>query len=201
MNNKKFIKNILIEVIKSEQSKRGRKCSHNIEHYVDIIYMVLKKYSKWTDLKEDLHNNTYYKKYRLWLKQEIFQKTFEILITLLNKKIFNHKYLTKLYMDSSDIQNKNGFQDIGRSYKYKFKNATKINVIVDINGLPISFHICKANMNDTCLTLKTIDKIPIKIIKSRKYPKYLIVDKGYVSIKNKNNLKNKIILVYSEKKN
>ena len=68
--------------------------------------MVLKKYSKWTDLKEDLgksskadfpwsqnsselsfvdqHNNTYYKKYRLWLKQEIFQKTFEILINLLN---------------------------------------------------------------------------------------------------------------------
>ena len=26
-------------------------------------------------------------------------------------------------MDSTDIQNKNGFEDIGRSYKYKFKYA------------------------------------------------------------------------------
>lgn len=38
------------------------------------------------------------------------------------------------------------------------------------------------------------------IITSRKYPKYLITDKGYVSIKNKNKLKNKIILVYGKKK-
>jgi transposase len=55
--------------------------------------------------------------------------------------------------------------------------------------------VVSTNINDTDLTIKTVDKIPIKIIMSRKYPKYLIADKGYVSIKNKNNLKNKIILV------
>ena len=51
-----------------------------------------------------------------------------------------------MFMDSTDIQNKNGFEDIGRSYKYKFKYATRINVIVDRYGIPISINISRNDL-------------------------------------------------------
>ena len=101
----------LNNVIKLEQSNLGRKATYDIEHYLDIIYKVLYEKGKWSDLDEILNHNTYYKKFRRWVDQEVFQKAFEILIAVLNKNIFSHKHLEKMFMDSTDIQNKSGFED------------------------------------------------------------------------------------------
>ena len=66
----------------------------------------------------------------------VFKFAYEVIIRLINVKLFNHINLTELFMDSTDIQNKSAYEDVGKSHKYKYKNATKINVIVNNYGIP-----------------------------------------------------------------
>jgi transposase len=120
---------------------------------------------------------------------------------LQHKNVFNQEHLEKIYIDSTDIMNKLGSEDVGRSYKYKFKKATKITIITDSNGIPISIHITKASIHDAKLVESTIDKLQVKIITSKNYPKYLIADRGYISKTAKNNIKEVAELVYPLKQN
>ena len=90
------------------------------------------------------------------------------------------------------VLNKKGIECIGKSKKLKFKNATKIYIIVDNNGIILAVKIYPANKNDSTITKDTIDSMSIKTISSRKFPKYLIGDKGYTSKDVKNRIKKKI---------
>ena len=58
-------------------------------------------------------------------------------------------------MDSTDVLNKKGIECIGKSKKLKFKNATKINIIVDNNGIILAVKIYPANKNDSTITKDT----------------------------------------------
>lgn len=196
------VKKIILEVIRVTTSNRGRKCSYDTEHYLDVIFHVLQSDIKWKALEKQLHHDTYRKKFQYWCEQlNVFEIAHSILCKMLNSRFFNHGNLKKLYMDSSDVLNKNGFQCIGRSKKLKFKNATKINIITDEHGFILAIKIVPANKHDVTLIESTIDKMTIKIISSNKYPKYLIADKGYTSKKIKNKIKNKFKLIYPDRKN
>jgi len=196
------IKKIVLEVIRATASNRGRKCTYVDEHYLDVIYYVLQSDIKWCALKEKLHHDTYRKKFQYWTeKKHIFEITHSIICKLLNSNYYNHARLKKLFMDSVDVLNKRGVECIGKSKKLKFKNATKINIIVDENSFILAIKIYPANKHDSQTTEDTINSMSIKTLFSRKYPKYLIVDKGYISKKVKNKIKNKFRLVYPERKN
>jgi hypothetical protein len=196
-----LIKKILLEIIKESQSSLGRKPSQDNEHYLDKILMVLYSDIKWKYLEGPLYHDTYRKKFQYWANElNVFEKTHEIICTLLQDKFYNHNLLNKLFMDSSDILNKNGYECTGRSKKYKFKKATKINIITDQYGIILAIKIVPANKNDSILTEETLDNIKVKIIHSRKYPKYLITDKGYIN-KKKKKLEKKINLIYPDRKN
>ena len=195
------IKKILLEVIKYTSSGRGRKPTYDVEHYLDVIYYVLQSDIKWVALKEKLHYDTYRKKFQYWCEQlHVFECAYSIICDLLDSNYYDHSKLKKLYMDSTDVLNKKGIECIGKSKKLKFKNATKINIIVDNNGIILAVKIYPANKNDSTITKDTIDSMSIKTISSRKFPKYLIGDKGYTSKDVKNKIKKKFKLVYPEKK-
>jgi len=57
--------------------------------------------------------------------------------------------------------NKLGIECIGRSRKYKFKNATKINIITNKDGI-IVITIYPANVSGTIITKDTFDNIHVK---------------------------------------
>lgn len=89
-----------------------------------------------------------------------------------------------LFMDATNIRNLYGVDLIGRNYADKNKNATKINVIVTNNGIPLSITFHPGNIHDAKLLQPTLKNIKITIIGSRKKPVYLVTDKGYTSQKN-----------------
>ena len=60
------IKKIILEVIRFKSSKLGRKCTYDIEHYLDVIFYVLQSDIKWCALEKELHFDTYRKKFQLW---------------------------------------------------------------------------------------------------------------------------------------
>lgn len=195
------INNILVEVIKTLTPNVGRKPSKEITHYLDKIKFVLDSDINWKYLEGPLHHDTYRKKHQFWSELGVYEEAHNIICKLLQNKFYNHTLLKKLYMDSSDILNKKGVESIGRSKKYKFKKATKINIITDQFGIILAIKIVPANDHDTQLTEETLDKIRVKILHSRKYPKYLTVDKGYIDKKTKNAIKKKVSFMYPDKIN
>ncbi len=196
------IKNILLEVIKSSYPASGRPSSKDISHYLDVIIYVLNSDIKWKYLNEHFHHDTYRKKFQYWCeKLNVFDKAHQLICSLLQKSHLNHSNLRLLYMDSADILNKAGVECIGRSRKYKYKNATKINIITNDDGIILGLKMYPGNKSDTNITEDTLNDIHIKVISSKKYRKYIITDKGYVSNDQKEKIKKKAVLIYPDKSN
>jgi len=196
------IKNILLEVIKSAYPSSGRPSSKELSHYLDVIIYVLNSDIKWTYLKEHFHHDTYRKKFQYWCqKLNVFEKAHKIILSLLQKSYLNHSKLKLLYMDSADILNKAGIECIGRSRKYKFKKATKVNIITNSDGIILGLKIYPANKHDSDITEDTLNNIHVKILSSKKYRKYIITDKGYVNKSQKEKIKKKAVLIYPDKSN
>jgi len=61
--------------------------------------------------------------------------------------------------------------------------ATKVSILVDSKGNPLSIHCVSANVSDICLVLPSIYKIKDNNLKNK--IKNLIGDKGYVSKKSR----------------
>lgn len=197
-----YMKNFLISIINTYTPNKGRKCSKETEHYLDIIYKVLNSGCKWKHIDDELHYSTYYKKFVYWTELDIFKIAHCFICKIMEKNIGHHNFFKNMFIDSTDLLNKYGFEDVGYTFKFKNKKATRINIIVNDKGFPLSLYVTSANVSDSKAIEKTINNIPIKIIGSRKYPKYLTADKGYINEKMKVKLKKKgINLIYPLRKN
>ena len=49
------------------RKKKRRPSLKSIEHYVSVIFQVLRTGMQWNELKEDCHYTTYHKKFVEWL--------------------------------------------------------------------------------------------------------------------------------------
>lgn len=198
----KIMKKFMISIIEYLSPNRGRKCTKEIGHYLEKIYIVLKSGCNWNNIESDLHYTTYYKKFVYWSNLGVFQFAHQKICELLSKNIGVHNLMETLFMDSTDVLNKYGFEDVNYSFKFKNKKATRVNVIVNQIGIPLSIYVTDASKYDSTLIEKTIDCMSVKIIGSRKYPKYLCADKGYTNHNLKKKLKLKgIYLIYPLKSN
>jgi transposase len=171
-----YTRTLLIGVIDHELPYEfGRRQQFETGHYLDVIMKVLRIGMQWKMLNEKLNWSTYYKKFKKWTDNYIFEKTF---CFLTKTRLFQESIGNDFYIDSCIIQNKRGLKNemIGLSYKHKFKNGTKITVISDIKGKPISLHFSKANESDIKFVLPAYNKIKIK-----SKVKILCGDKGYCS--------------------
>ena len=177
---------------------RGRKNKRSLDHYIDVIFKVLKTGMQWHELNTPLHYTTYHKKFILWNKLNIFNRSYHILIKLLiltNSITIDD--LKLLSIDSSMIKNIKGVDNIGQNHYDRYRNGNKISVVVTDNGIPLGFSFERANIHDINLVDSTLDDIKIKIVNSK-----LLSDKGYNSKELKKKLdKKKINLIYPLKKN
>ena len=82
------------------------------------------------------------------------------------------------YVDSTIIRNICGIEDVNYTYKIKSKKGTKVSIIVNSKGIPLSIHTTNSNYSDVSLVLPSYMKIN-KNIKIEN----LLGDKGYVSNK------------------
>jgi len=161
------------------------------------IFTVLKLGTPWRALKNNAHYTTIYKFYKKLVNQNIFKTAFNILIKIYYKTDEKINRIKNLFIDSTMIKNINGCELLGQNHYDRNRLGNKITVLVDKKGIPVSIFISKANIYDSKITEQVINNASIKIIHKR-----IIGDKGYISKKTKNKLRNKrISLIYPYRKN
>jgi hypothetical protein len=86
-----------------------------------------------------------------------------------------------VFIDSTIIRNIGGTQDVSYNHKIKSKKGTKVSIIVNSKGMPLSIHTVDARHHDVSLVLPNY----FKVHKNTKI-KNIIGDKGYISLSHKN---------------
>ena len=183
--NKRLINLYLKEINYGNKSiTKGRPCKEEINHYIDVIFKVIKTGIPWKILNEKLHFSTYHKKFVKWNNLDLFENIHKIIIKLLNNKNLLFIDNKDLYIDSTMTKNINGSEFIGSNHYDRNRNGNKISIVVTKHGIPIGLKLETSNVHDVNIVNDTIDNISIKIVGSR-----LGADKGYISSTLKNNLK------------
>jgi hypothetical protein len=139
--------------------------------------------SKLEDLVNDPKEISSYQKYIRKLK------TSGILDDIYKNKIINLYNNNKLdlsliHIDSTDILNLYGNENIGYGHKFKNKKSSRIHLSISNNEIPLSVHVTGSNRHDSTQLKVNLQNIPFKIKTSNKKPTYIVVDKGYSSKKN-----------------
>jgi len=210
---------IFIKTIK-KYCHNKRKTKYSIEYYLYHIILVLKELSSWKSLKYLLGNNkpNHYKTIQdihlKWSRFNIYKIVYNILLKKYKLDYLKRSSNLILFIDSSNIYNKNGSVDTGYGMNPK-KKESKISVICDKNKNIYSLSLVKANQKtvNQKVVRKTLphDSKTIKISvddlqqNKLKYKNlYLVGDKGYAlnkTDKDKLLIDKNVILVYPHKKN
>lgn len=194
-------KTVLINLIRDYSSHKIKKRPnlYELNHYVDVIFKQLRTGGQWCEIESECHFSTYHKKFIEWSRAGLFEMAHEIMIKTVHKlKLIPKKDIALLSIDSSMIKNNRGCDGIGSNHYDRYRNATKVSVVVTDKGIPLGFSFAGANVHDTKLVDDNLNNIKIKIVGSR-----LLADKGYNSYELKTKLKRnyKINLIYPLKKN
>ena len=169
------------------RKKKRRPSLKSIEHYTSVIFQVLRTGMQWNELKEDCHYTTYHKKFVEWSNAGIFSLAHKITVKHARvNELITDEDLNTLSIDTSMIKNNRGVDEIGPNHYDRFRNATKVSVVVSQQGIPLGLSFNGANVHDIKMVFDTIDDVQIKIAGSS-----TLADKGYNSIKLKTEMKEK----------
>jgi transposase len=86
-------------------------------------------------------------------------------------------------MDSTTIYNKNGINKVARNKFFKNKKSTKVSLLTDSNGFPLSIFFMKGNYHDNCMFKKHIKDAHV-LLPNRNLK--VLADKAYSSSENYN---------------
>lgn len=116
------------------------------------------------------------------------------IFNLVHKQLINDNKLkldvTTSSIDCKYIKSIHGSDNLGSNPTDRGRNATKICIIVDHNGIPYSKFVDKGNTSDTKMFNPTINCIPIELKKKDKKLFRLLADRGFVARQLKKDAKN-----------
>lgn len=191
-----FINEFLILVNKRCKSIRTPKYSN--EYYLYYISLVLTDLQKWDSLKllfEDKKKNHYKTIQDIhlkWSKLNIYEDVYKIILNKYSKMNLKRSANLVLYIDSTDIYNKNGCENIGYGHDPK-KKKTRVSVICNKKKQIISLIIINTNTkidkfdktkiiqtlkHDSQTIESSVDKLLIDVFKCKQLK--LVGDKGYL---------------------
>lgn len=171
---------MLIRHHDKSKARRGRPQNFSNECYLDLIMETLITGQQWYAINGKYrasflpHYTGVFKKMQEWGKAGIFEEAYNHLFKL--KKVLK-KIGGDFFIDTNVFRNINGIDQISSCYKIKCKKSSKLSVIVDRNGIPVSFHLSESRIHDVRLILPTINNLKIK----KSLIKNLVGDKGYCS--------------------
>lgn len=168
---------------------------YSLSLIIDEILYILKSGVSWRNSRSTINYKTLFFYFNKFSKFKIFHSLFAKLKRLYLRTFFPDTFI----IDSTSITNKFGVNKIGRNKFYKNKFITKISLLTDINGFPISSFFLKGNKHDNSSFIKHIDELLIIIPKNKKH---ILADKGYSSKSNYNYLdSNNITHIIPPRKN
>lgn len=152
----------------------GRPAYSNLE-LISGILKVLRSGCRWRDLdnKDFPSGVTHWRRLRFWQRQNSFEDLWVFILELLLKE-------KKLILKTSSIDGtlipSFAFKDT-TSYSGKHhRTGTKVSLVVDEIGMPLSKLIDIGSAHDSPLAIPTIQKIPGKLLK---LIELMLADKGY----------------------
>lgn len=165
-------------------SKRLPKYSN--AHYLDILLFILKTGCSFRDSCINLslppnHFSSVFKKFSYWSSKGVFKLIYLKLKKVYSELQFPNLNSLDLFIDSSNIRNKNGQDLLSYNFKDKGKKGNKLSLIIDDYRFPLEATIDSSQPHDCSIMEGLIDKLD-----SRKYLPdkiYLIGDKGYIKKK------------------
>lgn len=166
-----------------------RKSKYSNYYFIKNIFYVLKTGIQWKDLKIVSHYTTIYKKFVYWNDLNVFDMYYKHIQNEYIKTV----NIRDTYIDSSHIRNISGCDMIGRNHYDRFRNSTKLHLIIDSNRIPLSYTLTQGNVNDNVITEQLTGKLSKIIDMDKRKTINLIGDKGYVNYKLAEKLKPKHI--------
>lgn len=237
--------NIDYNLFKTTKDKIIKKCTGNykikycLEYKLILIFHMLNDFTNWKALTKSIfyepaldvkyHYKNIRRQYEYWCSKGIFKDVFYDVVPIDNNVIpnstcnnnnnfYNVDVKTDLFIDSTHISNKNGFEDVVINPELKKKNITKISTLSDVDGFIYSVSLFKSKTkkimynkkqkeiktanHDTELVQDLLDECNpnIKIYKTEnEYT--LIGDKGYKTQQKFLIQKEKITTLTPNKKN
>jgi len=181
-----LLKSIILNFVDASTPKRNtkigrpKKCSN--EQYIEAMFYVLKTGIAWEYLKGfPVSGDTVRKKFKQWTNMGIFYNSWLVALKIYENFKVNFK---DVYIDASHIKNYFGSECIGSNVYDRFRNGTKLTIIVDEIGVPISISLGPSNNHDITFMRPSIENVNIDIDKCD----FLIGDKGYISKKESSKL-------------
>ena len=212
---KEFVDEFVILVNKT--CKMHRRPKYSTVYYLYNIILVLTELQTWKSLKL-LHINkcaNHYKtiqdKHLIWSKLNLYELTYKNLNEKYHQQKLKKSSNLTLFIDSTNIYNKNGQENIGYGENFK-KQESKISAICDSNKNIYSLTLVSSTIKEGTIkkTLpndsKTIMSSVTNLLKTNiKYRSLnLVGDKGYATKEQEKiqlKLNYKINLIYPHKKN
>jgi putative transposase len=178
---KNELKNIILNttILKNTYNKTHTNTKYTLDLIITEICYFLKSGVSWRNLRSKINYKTLYWHYTNFVKYNVFIKLFNQ-IKLVYLKKYKYRDAT-LLIDSTCINNKYGINKIGRNKFYKNKKVTKISLMTDINGFPLSILFMKGNYHDNNAFDKHVRDALIIMPKNKKT---IMADKAYSSHKN-----------------
>lgn len=158
------------------RAKTGRPGYTNLELLPGIL-KVLRSGSRWRDLDRKNYPSgiTHWRRLRFWQQAGAFEDLWIYMLELLLK---SHKLVLKSASIDGTLIPSFAFADT-TSYSGKHhKTGTKVSLVVDENGLPLSVVEARGSTHDITLAPKTVERIPRSIARQIEM---MLGDKGYDS--------------------
>lgn len=128
---------VRIEVSRSFPTQtRGRPRLLNFDHAYDGMLRVLRTGMQWRELTSPIVSHiTIFKTMQRWIDASVFHTAYRRLLTLYHRRRSPKHYS----IDSSFVKNVYGHDCTGRNPTDRGRRATKLSVLVDDLGIPVSF--------------------------------------------------------------
>lgn len=178
-NKYKKLLDMLIECVletKYNNITCGRKLKYSLTDIATGVLYVCLTGIPWCKLYyNDIDESTIRKHYYDWVRKKIFYNLWVKMVNLYQNKCKYKRNLKTQSIDTTYVKSLNGTDIIGKNPTDRGRNATKISIICDSNGVPISYLLAAANLSDKVLFSDTIQR---RIV-SKKRGEKLLADKGY----------------------
>ena len=180
---KRYIKNIVLKTKKLNSTflKKHPNSKYLLDDIINEILYFLKSGSSYRMFRSKINYKTLNYYYLKFIKYNIFHKLFNKIRTIYLKKNKSNNNERILYIDSTVVANKYGINKIGRNKFYKNKKSTKISLMTEKNGFPLSVFFIKGNYHDNRTFEKHIKDASV-FLPNNKFK--IIADKAYSSNKN-----------------
>jgi transposase len=180
---KEHIRNYIIE---NHFYKPTTNTKYTLDQIIDVIEYVLITGSSWRSLDlsifktTDIRWQSIYYHFRKFVKANIFKKVYLILLQKYFRINASGK-LKYLSVDTSFIRNQSA-SNVAYNGFYKKKRLSKLSIIVDSKGVPISALIAEGNHSDQKLFFRNLNNLFINIKSNtinNKHKRYMLADAIY----------------------